>query len=99
MNGRLLPFNWLKLATRVMRKKPATYRMPLMGVRKKFHGTAVGSALATLVIEAIRSYHSARGGTSIELSWILEDNMPVRRIIESFGAEPYKTYRIYHKAF
>lgn len=99
MNGRLLPFNWLNLATQVIRKRPDSYRMPLMGVRKKFHNTPVGSALATLVIEAVRSYHSARGGKTIELSWILEDNYPVRKIIEAFGATPYKTYRIYQKDF
>lgn len=99
MNGRLLPFNWLKLAGHVLRKKPDSYRMPLMGVRRRHHNTAVGSALATLVIEAVRGYHSARGGKTIELSWILEDNYPVRKIIESFGATPYKTYRIYQKDF
>ena len=33
-----------------------------------------------------------------ELSWILEDNMPMRRMIEGLGAVPYKTYRIYEKA-
>jgi hypothetical protein len=99
MDGRLLPFNWLKLASQVIRKRPKTYRMPLMGVCRKFHGTPVGSALATLVIEAIRGYHSTRGGSAIELSWILEDNYPVRKIIEAFGATPYKTYRIYQKDF
>ena len=33
-----------------------------------------------------------------ELSWVLEDNMPMRRMIEALGAVPYKTYRIYEKA-
>jgi hypothetical protein len=99
MNGRLLPFNWLKLAGHVLRKRPDSYRMPLMGVRRKHHNTAVGSALATLVIEAVRKYHSGRNTKTIELSWILEDNYPVRKIIEAFGATPYKTYRIYQKDF
>ncbi len=98
MNGRVLPFNWIKLATQVIKKKPTSFRMPLMGVRRKFHGTAMGSALATLVIDAARGYHVARGGKTAELSWILEDNYPVRKIIEAFGGVPYKTYRIYEKA-
>jgi len=34
----------------------------------------------------------------VELSWILEDNMPMRRVLEGIGAKPYKTYRIYEKA-
>lgn len=33
-----------------------------------------------------------------ELSWVYEDNMPSRKIIEATGATHYKTYRIYEKA-
>jgi GNAT superfamily N-acetyltransferase len=98
MNGKLLPFNWAKLAAKVLTKKPTSLRMPLMGVRRKFHGTPIGSALSILVIEAARKYHVSRGGKTGELSWILEDNYPVRKIIETFGCVPYKTYRIYEKA-
>jgi hypothetical protein len=98
MNGRLLPFNWLKLVGHILRKKPGSARMPLMGVRRKFHGTPVGTTLAALSIMPINKYHMERGMKSMELSWILEDNMPVRRIVESFGAKPYKTYRLYEKS-
>jgi hypothetical protein len=97
MNGSLLPFNWLRLLGHVIRKRPTSFRMPLMGVRRKFHGTPTGSFLSTLVIDSARSYHVGRGGKTAELSWILEDNYPVRKIIETFGAVPYKTYRIYEK--
>jgi hypothetical protein len=99
MNGRILPFNWIRLAMNVLRKRPQTFRMPLMGVRRKFHGTSVGSTLAALVIEEVKEYQLSRGGTSAELSWILEDNLPVRKIIETFNATPYKTYRIFKKDF
>jgi hypothetical protein len=30
-------------------------------------------------------------------SWILEDNMPMRHILEGLNARIYKTYRIYGK--
>ena len=99
MNGRVLPFNWLTLAYNVIRKRPTSFRMPLMGVRRKFHGTATGSALATMVIESARVYQASRGGQTAELSWILEDNLPVRKMVESFGGIPYKTYRIYEMTF
>jgi hypothetical protein len=99
MNGRLLPFNWAKLAMHVLRKKPETYRLPLMGVRRKFHGTPVGTTLAALVVNEMRSYHVQRGGKMGEISWILEDNIPIRRMIELFGGKVYKTYRIYKKDF
>jgi hypothetical protein len=98
MNGKLLPFNWARLIGHVIRKRPTSVRMPLMGVRRKFHSTATGSALSTLVIEAARAYHVGRGAKSGELSWILEDNYPVRKLIEGAGCIPYKTYRIYEKA-
>ena len=40
----------------------------------------------------------ARGVKQVELSWILEDNRPMRHIIEALGAHAYKTYRVYEKS-
>ena len=97
LNGKLLPMGWAKLAWRLLVKPPPSVRMPLMGVRRRYHGTVIGSALAFAVIDAVRSYHLAQGTKRAELSWILEDNMPMRRMIEALGATPYKTYRIYEK--
>lgn len=96
LHGRLLPFGWAKLAYRLF-KPPAAVRIPLMGVKKKFQGTPLGSALAIAVIGRIRAYHLSQGTFLAELSWILEDNMAMRRMIEALGAVPYKTYRIYEK--
>lgn len=98
LNGRLLPTGLFKLLWRMLAKPPASVRMPLMGVKKEFHGTAVGSGLALAVIETVRRYHVSRGTVKGELSWILEDNLPMRRIIEGLGARPYKTYRVFEKA-
>jgi GNAT superfamily N-acetyltransferase len=97
LDGRLLPFGWAKLAWRLLARPPAAVRMPLMGVLKKYHSTATGSALALAVIDNLRRYHLGRGTVRSELSWILEDNKPMRRIIEQLGGVPYKTYRIYQK--
>jgi GNAT superfamily N-acetyltransferase len=98
LNGRLLPFGWAKLAWRLLMRPPSAVRIPLMGVRKEYHGRAVGSALAIAAIDRVRNYHIRRGTVHAELSWILEDNMPMRRMIEALGAQPYKTYRVYEKA-
>jgi hypothetical protein len=57
-----------------------------------------GTSLALAVIQTVRGYHTTRGTCSGELSWVLEDNLPMRHIIEALGAVPYKTYRIYEKA-
>lgn len=97
--GRLLPFNWLKLIWRLkFGGPPEMVRMPLMGVRRRYHNTAVGSALALAVIDAVRFHHADRGVQRGELSWILETNTRMRHMIEALGGVPYKTYRIYEKA-
>lgn len=98
LDGRLLPFGWAKIAWHLFAKPPKSIRMPLMGLRKKYHGTALGAALALGAIGQVRKYHVSRGTRRGELSWILEDNVAMRRMIEMAGARPYKTYRIYEKA-
>ena len=99
LKGKLLPFGWAKLLSRLKFSALEAVRLPLMGVRKKFHGTPVGSALAMSVIDAIRTYHVSRGTQHAELSWILEDNVAMRRMIEAIGGTAYKTYRIFERNF
>jgi len=97
LDGKLLPFGWSKVVWNLFARPPKAVRLPLMGLRKKYHGTPVGAILGMAVIARVRKYHIGRGTTKGELSWILEDNMPMRRMIEAFGGKPYKTYRIYEK--
>ena len=97
LNGRLLPFGWLKLLWRLKVTYPKSARIPLMGVRCRFHGSLMGAALAFGVISSTQQHGINRGIKEVELSWILEDNMGMRSIIESFGGQAYKTYRIYSK--
>ncbi len=95
LNGRLLPFGWAKLLWRLKFRTTKSARVPLMGVRKAYHSSLLGAALAITVIDRIRAAQKALGVESGELSWILEDNLAMRRMIEQFGGEAYKTYRIY----
>lgn len=97
LDGRLSPLGVSKLLWRMGTQVPRSIRLVLMGVRKRYHGSLLGSSLALSVIEKVRSYHIASGTMSGELSWILEDNYPVRHIIEALGADPYKTYRVFEK--
>lgn len=97
LDGRLLPFGWAKLAWHLLAKPPRSVRMPLMGVRKAHHGSLIGAAMAIGVIDKVRQYHQKRGVEQAELSWILEDNLPMRRMIEQLGGVPYKTYRVYER--
>lgn len=98
LNGRLLPLGWAKLAWRLMMTPPRSVRMPLMGVRRRYHRTILGSALTLAVVDSVRAYHLSRGTLRAEFSWVLEENLPMRRIIESNGGTAYKTYRIYEKS-
>jgi hypothetical protein len=38
------------------------------------------------------------GIDSGECSWILEDNLPMRRALEKIGGHVYKTYRVFEKS-
>jgi hypothetical protein len=97
LNGRLLPFGWLKLLWRLKVSRPKTARVPLMGVRKRHHNGLMGAALAIMVVERVRRLGVKYGAKEVELSWILEDNMGMRNILESMGGVVYKRYRIFGK--
>lgn len=98
LDGRLLPFGWAKLLWRLKVRTPKSSRVPLMGVRREFHGTMLGAALAVAVSDRMRQGQRALGVETGELSWILEDNVAMRRMIGDFGGVAYKTFRIYEKA-
>ena len=97
LNGRLFPFGWLKILWRLKLKYPKSARIPLMGVRCRYHDSLMGAALAFGVIGEAHRPALKRGLKEVELSWILEDNMGMRGIIEFLGGRVYKTYRIYSK--
>ncbi len=97
LDGRLLPFGWLKLLWRLKLRHPRSVRTPLMGVRRKYHGGPLGATLAYSVIDACLAPTLARGVHRAELSWILEENRDMRGIIERIGGTVSKRYRMYDK--
>lgn len=97
LNGKLLPFGWLKLLWRLKIRYPKSARILLMGVRKKYHHTSFGPALSYMLTDTLRYPVLARGMREMEMSWILEHNSGMRSIIESLGGVAYKTYRLYEK--
>jgi hypothetical protein len=99
LDGNLLPFGWARLAWRLLVKSPTRCRVPLMGVRQQFQGTLAGASMALLMIEEIRKATVKEVGyRRAELSWILESNVPMQRILEMILCRHYKTYRMYEKA-
>ncbi|MBZ0202272.1 MAG: hypothetical protein IT281_04580 [Ignavibacteria bacterium] len=92
INGRLLPFGFLKI---LMGKKKINFlRVIIMGVKPEYQKKAIDSVFHLETIKA-----GNKGGyTGAEISWVLEDNMPMRMTAEKLGAWIYKTYRIYRKS-
>ncbi len=97
LDGRLLPLGIFRLIRALKKQEIKTGRVPLMGVRKVLQNTPLGMALAFLVINCVKEALMARGVEAVEMSWILEDNLGMRSILERIGSSLYKTYRIYQK--
>lgn len=97
LNGRLLPFGWLKLLWRLKVRFPETTRIPFMGVRKRYHDSLMGAAMALMMIQDFYAPSVKHGVKEVEMSWILENNRGTRDIIEGIKGIAYKRYRIYGK--
>ena len=98
LGGKLFPFGWAKLIWRLKVRGLKTGRVPLMGVKRKFAGTMRGQLLPFQLIDATAQAARKLGYQRYELSWVLEDNIAMRRICDVGGAKVYKTYRLYEKA-
>ena len=97
LDGKLLPFGWAKLLWRLKTHRFKSCRVPLMGIRQSYQGSMIGSALLPLLLKSLHKGLLAEGVGRIEMSWILDDNMPMRRVLEGLGAEAYRTYRLFEK--
>jgi GNAT superfamily N-acetyltransferase len=90
-NGRLFPFGIVKvlLASRRIHR----VRVPILGIVPEYRGRG----LDWLLYLHIYRNGIARGYVEGEFSWILEDNLPMRKALERFGARVHRTYRIYDR--
>ncbi len=98
LKGKLFPFGWAKLLWRLKVRGVKTGRVPLMGVKRKFAAQLRGQLLPFHLIDAVAQSARKLGYERYELSWVLEDNLAMRRICDAGGAKVYKTYRLYEKA-
>ncbi len=97
LDGRLFPLGWAKLLWRLKFHDFEGGRVLLMGVLRKYQDSLAGAAISLGLIRDVMNRLLESSIHRLELSWILEDNLAMRRIIEALGAEPYKIYRIYEK--
>ena len=97
LDGRLLPFGWLKLLWRMKIAGVKSTRVPLMGVRRRYQGSRLGATLALMVISPLHERAREKGIREVDMSWVLEENQGMRKIIDSVNGDLYKRYRIYQK--
>lgn len=97
-NGKLFPFNFVKLLKRrLLSKTEGRMRVPLMGVRKSIQKRPIGAATALWMIDYSTQNVMKRGAFWGELGWILDINHGMNSILNDIGSEKYKIYRIYEK--
>ncbi len=93
LNGRLFPFGWIKALWYA--RKITGARLMIMGVVEEHRGRGIESLLMFETLKAAVE----NGYQSIEMSWILESNDMMNRIVanvgQPYGAHVYRTYRIY----
>lgn len=98
MNGRLFPFNWIRLLWWLRNPQSHTFRVPLMGVVRRLQSSRLASQLAFMMIEHIRRYAVSRHGAKrAEVGWVLEDNQGMVAIADAIDSKVNKEYRIYGK--
>lgn len=89
MNGRLLPFNFIKLFTK---KKNITWaRIITLGIIPEHQKKGLDSVLYWEIVNRAHNVGIDLG----EASWILEDNDMMNRGAFVMGGDRYKTYRVW----
>ena len=74
-------------------RRPDATRVITLGVKASWRNRGLESVM---LVEGLNT-GIRLGVTWSEASWVLEDNVPMRRVIELFGARAYKTYRLYDR--
>lgn len=92
MNGRMTPGGLYSLMFKRHRIKEA--RVILMGVLPDYRN---GPAVGQLLLEFFRHWKEFPAVESLEVSWILEDNVRIRKLVENLGARHSHTFRVFEK--
>jgi ribosomal protein S18 acetylase RimI-like enzyme len=90
LNGRMLPFGWLKLLRGIPRLK--SYRMFALGVIPEYHGLGIDSLIYRALYESLFTPE-----LWMEINYVLEDNVHMNNAIRKLNAKPLRRYRIYQR--
>ncbi len=93
MNGRLLPFGWLKFL--LGKPKIDQLRVFALGVKHEYRHTGVAAGLYLRHLEEAAKPGGIGGG---EMGWILETNKAMNRAMEGMGGKVVKRYRLYERS-
>jgi GNAT superfamily N-acetyltransferase len=91
-SGRLLPTNLFRLLFGL--KRVRKFRVITLGVVPEARGRGVNEVLLVTMMRKA----TASGMLGVEASWILADNVRMRKPLEDFGGRLTKVYRMYEKA-
>ncbi len=93
LNGRLLPFGWLRFL--LAKRKIDQLRVFALGVKHEYRHSGVAAGLYLKHLETAAGPGLIEGG---EMGWILETNGAMNRAMEGMGGKVVKKYRVYEKA-
>jgi GNAT superfamily N-acetyltransferase len=93
LNGRLLPFGWLRFL--LGRRRIDRLRVFALGVKHAYQHSGVAAGLYLKHLETAGRPGTIEGG---EMGWILETNEPMNRAMEGMGGTVVKRYRIFERA-
>ena len=97
LGGAPSPLGWLKLGSRIIKHDFHSARVVLLGVRKKYMGTALRAMLPVLIIDELMHRGHVLPYRTIELVWVLETHQGLRNLIERISPTPYKRHRMFEK--
>ena len=92
LNGRLFPFGFIRLLV-PNRRKINRFRLILMGVMEKYRNRGLEIPFYTCIAEKAPKI----GFREMEISLVVENNIPLLSTLQHLPVELYKTYRIYKK--
>jgi GNAT superfamily N-acetyltransferase len=93
LNGRLLPFGWLKFLW--YRRKIDRVRVFALGVKREYQHTGVAARFYELHFDSAEITPQTYG----EMGWILESNTSMNRAMEGMGGTVVRRYRLYERLF
>src|SRR5215213_1268290 len=93
LNGRLLPFGWLRFL--LGRRRIDRLRVFALGVKNDYRHSGVAAGLYLKHLETAARPGAIEGG---HMGWILETNGPMNRAMEGMGGKVVMRYRLYERA-